>query len=220
MDGFRPGTETPEWATMLVWAILFLSHKISWCKITGTEGEKKNSRRSKSTDLIKLALITLTCTNQCTYSLPHAYCATQMNCTSCSIEPTMLQHNNWEDLYSSCREECEKCSKHQVCHFVPCSPQLLGCLQKEATVIFQRLIYILTCIVNSEPAAKIGLTAYPRASDCINTIIKVPTVSARMCDAQYNTSDVAGVAYRTSAANTMYTTHMQMHKQSISNRFT
>lgn len=56
--------------------------------------KRKNSRRSKSTDMIKLALITLTCTNQCTYSLPHAYCATQMNYTSCSIEPTMLQHNS------------------------------------------------------------------------------------------------------------------------------
>lgn len=74
--------------------------------------KRKNSRWSKSTDLIKLALITLTCTNQCTYSLPHAYCATQMNYTSCSIEPTMLQHNSWEELYSSCSEECEKCSKH------------------------------------------------------------------------------------------------------------
>lgn len=171
-------------------------------------GRKKNSRRSKSTDLIKLALITLTCTNQCTYSLPHAYCATQMNYTSCSIEPTMLQNNSWEELYSSCSEECEKCSKHYVCHFVPCSPQLLGCLQKEATVTFQRLIYILTCIVNSEPAAKVGLPAYPRASDCINTIIKVPTVWAHMCDAQYQTSDVAGVAYPTSATNTTYTTHI------------
>lgn len=69
-------------------------------------------------------------------------------------------------------------------------------------------------------SGQVGLTAYPRASDCINTIIKVPTVWARMRDAQYNTSDVAGVAYRTSAANTMYTTQMQIYKQFISNRFT
>lgn len=62
--------------------------------------------------------------------------------------------------------------------------------------------------MNSEPAAKVGLSAYPSAPDCISTIIKTPTVWARMCDAQYKTSNVAGVAYPTSVADTRYTKHI------------